>query len=384
MTLRTRRIIYIIFIFLFFVITPAVILYTAGYRYNFQKNKIQKTGIFILKSKPEEARIYLNNKIRKKTTPARIANLLPGDYLIKIEKDGYYSWEKTLPVFSRLTTFAENVFLFKKSLPAKIMDGEIDTFLLSPDKQKIVYLQTIDTGKEIWLLKLKTSKKFLLYRLSEKLNQNLKLEWGADGQKLLISSGDKVPEDSKYIVLDAETQEASVYQNLEEFYFEFKGINNKLAAAGELPNLIFIPNVPERFFAVLDQKNQNFVVRDSDSGSIVFQTKAASAAWLPGTNKILYIKDFELWIYDLNADQENLITRYSREIKKALWLSDNYILILLDNTLKIIELDERDRRNVIDFVSLESIDNFDLDAVGQKIYFTGVIGNKKGVYELEY
>ncbi len=384
MTLRSRRIIYIIFILLFLVITPTIILYTTGYRYDFRKHKIQKTGILILKSKPEGGQIYLNNKFRKEVTPARIANLLPGDYAIKIEKENYYPWEKTLPVLSRLTTFAENVFLFKKSLPAKILDGEIDSFLLSPDKQKMVYLQTIDTGKEIWLLDLKTSKKFLLYRLPEKNNQHLDFEWNETSQKILIFSGSENSKISKFIVLNVETQEASVYQNLEEFYFEFKGLNNKLVKPEQLNDFILIPDVPQKFFATLNKKEQRLTVKNSDSGYTIFQTKAEGAAWLKNTGKMLYSKDFELWIYDLYTNQENLITRYGQEIKKSLWINDNYILILLDNTLKIIELDERDKRNVIDLVTLESIDDFDLDTEKQKIYFTGIIGNKKGVFELQY
>ena len=83
MTLPFRRIVYIAFIIIFLIITPIIILYTAGYRYNFQKHRIQKTGILILKSNPAGASIYLNGELKKEKTQARIANLLPDDYNLK-------------------------------------------------------------------------------------------------------------------------------------------------------------------------------------------------------------------------------------------------------------------------------------------------------------
>lgn len=381
MSLRSRRIIYLTFILIFLLITPTIILYTAGYRYNFQKHRIQKTGILILKSRPEGAKIFLNNKLNQLTTPARIANLLPDDYLIKIEKDGFYSWQKTLPVQSRLTTFAENILLFKKTMPAQIVDGNIEFLSLAPNKQKLIYLQKQDTGQEIWLLDDKTSKKSLLYRSSD--NQTLKPEWNRDGRQILITVRDNVLKTPKYIVLDSERGGAVVYSNLSDFYFEFKDVKSNFINAPSLDDASLIDSPPQ-FITVLNQKNQSLAVIRSDSGETIFEANGNAAAWSKDGGKLLYLKNFEIWIYDLFSEQETLITRYSKEIKKALWINGNYVLVLLDNALKVIELDERNQRNVTDLLTLEKIDDYDIDNVRQKIYLIGEIGNKKGIYELPY
>ena len=383
MTLRVRRIIYSIFIFIFLIITPVIILYAAGYRYNFQKHKIQKTGVLILKSKPEGAKIFLNDKLKKTTTPARIANLLPGDYSIKIEKDDFYSWQKKLPVESGLTTFAEDVTLFKKSLPAQIVDGNIDIFSVSPNEQKLIYIQNQEMGNELWLLDFKTSKKSLLYRLSDKNNQILTAEWSKDGQKILMIIADNKLKNKKYIVLDSRTEEASVYSNLDDFYFEFKAIKNKIIDITSLDDAVLVDS-PPAFITILNKKNRDLKVTQSDSGNIVFETEADIASWSEDGEKLLYLKNFEIWIYDFSSEKDFLITRYSKEIKNALWINNNYILALFDNTLKIIELDEREQRNVTDFLTLERIHNFNIDTKNQKIYFIGAIANKKGVFELPY
>jgi uncharacterized protein with WD repeat len=134
----------------------------------------------------------------------------------------------------------------------------------------------------------------------------------------------------------------------------------------------------------LNKKIQDLKIWNIDSGDLIFETEADSAAWSKNGDKILYTKNFEIWFYSLSSEQEILITRYSKEVKKIGWINDNYILALLYNTLKAIELDERDQRNVTDLLKLDDIKNFDIDPEGQKIYFIGSLGNKKGAFGLLY
>ena len=383
MTLRSRRIIYLSFILIFVIITPIVILYTAGYRYNFQKHKIQKTGILILRSEPTGATIYLNGELRKETTPARIANLLPDDYTIRVEKENFFPWQKTLPVQSNLTTFAEDVLLFEKNLPGQVVETNSELFSLSPNKQNIVYLNSADAGDEVWLLNLKTSEKKLLYQVSEKTNSVTDFEWGNDSQKILITLAfDKPAKMKKYILLNTQTDEVTIYQKLSDFYFTFKGVSPSLADASILPDLSLSVS-SSGMIALLDKTTRDLSILDQ-SGNGVFETKADKVAWSPDGKKLLYLTDFEIWVYDSSTSEQTLISRYGQEIKKLDWINGNYIVILLGNTVKTIELDPRDQRNVADIFTLEKIDNFFIDGSKQQIYFYGVIGNQKGVFELPY
>jgi PEGA domain len=120
MAYKTRIGILIGAILVFLILAPIVVLYTAGYRYNTKKMRVEKVGIIFVRSRPSGANIYLNGKKRTETTPARLRDLLPGDYDVKISKNGYSDWEKTLPVGSELTTFAESIALFKNSVPEEI------------------------------------------------------------------------------------------------------------------------------------------------------------------------------------------------------------------------------------------------------------------------
>ncbi len=82
-----RRLIYIIFILLFCLTAPILVLYTAGYRYDLKKWAIQKTGSLSVKPWPRDAEIYLDDKLQTGFRPddtLRITNLLPGKYKITI------------------------------------------------------------------------------------------------------------------------------------------------------------------------------------------------------------------------------------------------------------------------------------------------------------
>ena len=384
MTLPFRRIVYLSFIFIFLIITPVVILYTAGYRYNFQKNKIQKTGILILKSNPAGASIYLNGELRTEKTQARIANLLPDDYNIKIEKENFYPWQKTLPIQSRLTTFAENITLFEKNLPVEVVESNSELFNLSPDKIKIVYLDKKETGDEVWLLNFKNYKKDLIYRISKDSGEIVNLEWSNNGQKILITLNSiGGTGQNKYVMLNTQTDEVLIYQKLSDFYFTFKGVPINIADASRLPDLALRSGY-SGVVAVLDKKTKNLKVLEPTTENVLFETTAERAIWSADARKLLYTVDFEIWIYDFNTSGKTLVSRYSQEIKQLDWVNENYIAILLGNTIKIIELDERDQRNVIDIIVLDEIKDFSVDPTEQKIFFSGIVGNKKGVFELPY
>jgi hypothetical protein len=384
MTLPFRRIVYLTFIVVFLLITPIVILYTIGYRYNFQTNKIQKTGILILKSNPSGAKVYLNEKLRTEVTPARIANLLPDDYTIKIERENFYPWQKTLPVESSLTTFAENITLFEKTLPAEVAETNSELFSLAPNKEKIIYLDAKETGGEVWLLNFRNNKSNLIYRISEEKSTIVNLEWSNDNQKILITVDfSDTTQSRKYIMINTDNNEISVYQKLSDFYLTFRGVPINSADAHLLPDLDVSAGY-SGVVAVLDQKTKNLSIIKPPSMDLLFEAMADKMVWSADGKKLLYTVDFEIWTYDFSTEKKTFVSRYSQEIKKIEWINENYIAILIDGTIKIVELDERDQRNVIDIITPEEIYSFFVDPVEQNIYFSGIIGNKKGVFKLPY
>jgi len=62
-----RRITYSLFIILFLIVTPLIIFYTQGYRFNFKNQHIQQTGILVISSNPKRLILPSTINILKKT-----------------------------------------------------------------------------------------------------------------------------------------------------------------------------------------------------------------------------------------------------------------------------------------------------------------------------
>ena len=205
MTLRYRRIIYLVFIAVFLIIAPIITLYSTGYRYNFKKNKIEKTGILNIDSQPRGALIYLNGQYQNKT-PARFTNLLPDRYQVKVEKDGYYPWQKDLEVKSNLTTFAKDIVLFKQNLPVNIVAGEINIFEISPNQGKIIYSLTNQNTEELRLINLKNQSDSLIQQLNNRSYNQLEfVGWSPSQNKALLK--EVIGDFNQYLIVDAVTLE---------------------------------------------------------------------------------------------------------------------------------------------------------------------------------
>src|SRR3989338_2513423 len=131
MTLKVRRMLSLIFILLFLIIAPAIILYAAGFKLSKNGLAIQKTGMFIIDSNPRGAKIFINGQIK---------NLLPGEYDLSLELDGYWGWQKKLTVNPGTSTFVDNIYLFKNSLPVQILPANLESINLSAGDNRALIL----------------------------------------------------------------------------------------------------------------------------------------------------------------------------------------------------------------------------------------------------
>ncbi len=221
MNRRTRTILFILCVFFFLLAAPSLVLYSQGYRFDFEQKKVTQTGAFYCKVFPENAEVYINDKYAKKTSmftnSALLENLLPKKYKIEIRKDGYHSWQKNLEIKERQVAEAKHVILFPKELPLEEVESKeaIDIlqviegpkekefprelaglnfkdFSVSPDKKKIAYF----TDYEIRVLFLEdhydlgksAGDTAFLARFSEKIKNVFWL----DSYYLLFSVGDKI------------------------------------------------------------------------------------------------------------------------------------------------------------------------------------------------
>ena len=132
MKLIIRHTLFGIFVLVFFIAAPVIIFYASGYRYNLAKQKIEQTGHLLVTSKPSGADVKIDGKaydqwwrallhLSPSVTPARIKNLLSGEYTIDLSLDGYWPWRRKAVVLPQQTTFATDVALLIKKDPVSVV-----------------------------------------------------------------------------------------------------------------------------------------------------------------------------------------------------------------------------------------------------------------------
>ncbi len=109
-----------------------------GYKLSFNQGSfIKATGLLSATSIPKSASVYINDRLVTATDDT--LNLPPGQYQIKIVKDGYLPWEKTADIKKEIV-YQTNATLFRAApdLTPITLTGAINP-VLSPNNSKIVY-----------------------------------------------------------------------------------------------------------------------------------------------------------------------------------------------------------------------------------------------------
>lgn len=448
MKLLYRRILALTFIAAFLIITPLLILYANGYELSLKNKGLVKTGMFILDSEPRGALIYLNGQPQtafldsilpgKKNylaTPAKVKNLTPGDYDVKIELDGYWPWQKKLSIYPGASTYAEDILLFKKDLPIPLVIGKMKKIFYSPDA---AYCVLFDGKWQLADLNDGSTKELAIE------SADPAVDWSADGKYLLIgknlieiSSGrisdlSNIINQDKYnlkfsrqagnLIFFQNKNRLFLYDNLnqeqkplltpslsEEYKINDFQINNDYSmlqvsageksyleiykTGGELAGRLNLPgsgdyrfiNPDQKLVNLYDQSHQRLYLLEplSPLKPLVDTLENVTIArWLT-PDKLFYANDFEIWLYNLGDKQKKLLTRLSDQIKQIAWHpSNNYIVYSTDQTINIIELDERVRRNFTELIKLDLIRDLQLGADGNNLFFYTEIGQQSGLYKL--
>lgn len=419
-----RRIVYILFAAVFLIITPTIILYTQGYRYNFKRGRIQKTGILIASSIPKRADIYLNGKlIEGDQTPVRVERLLPADYEIKLSKDGYHDWSKRLQILENSTTFAEDVILWKSNTPVEIGNYTIISSLNSRDNKKNAF---ITKDREVMFFDLDSGGLNRLHQIEQYENPQI-ISWSNTNKKILVKSAsnflalntesggiDLVTIDSNYELIKWDLENDNIVYGLndngvwridlftrkeelifdtyvsdflikDDTFYTLRGddIYKQVLYDSKNPEILDSIKCDDCRFVnrdfskliLLDETKQNIYIVDPNKKDKTIKREAKGISWLDD-DTLLFYNDWEIWIYHKNKPEPEIITRIGSGIKEALWHTEGrHIIFISDNKIKIIELDNRELRNMIELWPGNEIDNLVIDSKGRNLYFSNKLDN---------
>jgi len=450
MSLKTRRFLYIFFIIIFIITTPLICLYSTGYKIG-SNFIIKKTGMLILDTEPKGAKIYINGKLQNNffkkyftkknsqiTTPAKIKNILPGNYDIKIEYEGYWSWEKKLKINSGQSTFAEDIYLFKKNIPLSIINKKFNNIKISNNKKYLVAINK----KENILINLNKNNiiNYTTATSSNLIATSSNLIWSSNDKKIIINNvlfnindwqnpiilKNIIGKNIKTIKWANDSDDKILYKiknslhifNLlsgeDKILFSGKNFsdyiqkNNLLYIASEsnLGSNLIILNIDDnkilkniklssssysfinknhKLINLYDNKYKILYLIDpfSDIKPLHETINNIKEAYWINDSYLIYANDFEIWTIDINNYNRKLLTRLSQKINKIIWhYSNNYIIYSTDKEINAIELDNREKHSITKLAEYNSIQNLSLSSDGNILYFYSKIGNQNGVYKL--
>lgn len=434
---KVKNGLFLLFIFLFIIITALAWLSASGYKLNLDKpikwgRVLQKTGMLNLATLPKGAYIYLDNKPQKKTnfslfkkdyltTPIKIKNLLPGDYLLRLEKENYWPLEKRIKIEPGQTTFAEDINLFKNDSPFLISESAPGKLLISPNN----YYLYLEARGEI-------------YNIRDNLFLNTQLEAGSNGSWMknnyFFTNGQIVQTD-KDNLLDLTTIIGAGatnwrYNNFDEkIYFinqneishfdsEYKTINSLIKGEKyldyivlgsdifvitdnnkiylkkySLKNLDFLGEIElpsfgkynfigqsAQFLELYDKTNKTlYLINVNNLSEIDLINNVQSWSWL-NEEELLFTNGWEINIFNLISGQASLVTRVGENINSILYhKKGRYFIFTTNNNINVGDFKDG---SFIKILSAENIFEPVLDEKNDLLFFNATIDNITGAYKL--
>ena len=192
-----RHILFSAVAFGFIVIATIVfILYGKGYRFGFDKGKIglSGTGLLVAKSIPDGAQVFLNDNLTTATN--NTINLSPKEYRVRIFKEGYFAWEKTIKIQKEVVSKAEALLFPTAPKLESITDIGVKDMVINPSHTKIAFTVASESARRNGVYVLDMSSRPILTLQSAYtqiaddtfgiLSQS-SLSWSPDGRELIAT-----------------------------------------------------------------------------------------------------------------------------------------------------------------------------------------------------
>ena len=394
MTKKTRTILFLICLFLFILIAPSIIFYSQGYRVDINSPaggiKITQTGGLFLKIVPKQVEVFVDGKLKKKTDfffgSALIENLLPKKYKIQIKKEGYYPWEKNLEIKEKEVAEVKNIVLIPENPNFGILTKEIKDFWFSPDERKIILFEE---NEKSWGLKLfdleRNVKSHLIDEkdISREKVELFDLEFSSDSKEIFLEVG--MEEQIKHFILAidkippvlAESEEhlppfenTLTYKAVGQDIYHLNNLGHLFKNKEELTEKLFPVKLETEYALeifqdfVFLQESQTLYQFNPDSKSFEkFFEPIKDLKISPDYKKIVYFSDYEIWILFIKetsgqpqrkAGDKLFLIRLSEQIKDCFWFNSNYLVFNAGGKIKIAEIDDRDRINIVDVAEFEN------------------------------
>jgi len=307
-----------------FGVTTLLYLYTAGYRINRddQTIDIKRTGMVGAKSIPEGAKIYIDGIIFG-ATDNTIPGLEPKTYTLRMVKNGFVAWTKTVEVFPELVTDITAVLVSQSPRLEPLTNTGARSPSISPTLSKIAFFSKDATSPGVWVIPLVNEGLNLFRSNANNILEDTFYNQYSEGTSIEWSP------DEKNILIEILAGEESRFYNVD--------LTDGTAQATASPELL-----RESWRTELLEKRSDFIERIEIPEEMVAIATRTDTVWAPDNKKFLYrvvtVSEFEYRVYNMEkplpvgekVDTLVFTTSTLDPQPKVNWYSDSFHLILAE------------------------------------------------------
>lgn len=338
--------------------TTLVVFYGRGYRINLDENrlKLAGTGLLVATSTPDGASIFLNGRLTSATNTT--LNLPPGDYDVKIVKDGYLPWEKRLKIQEEIVTKGQAQLLPQAPKLESLTSIGARNPIVDPTKTRIAFsvsklsrpkngIYMLDmAGRPILTLQNAASliANDVLYTFSQSM-----ISWSPSGKELIATISSQLNPRTFILSPDKTNQEVlDETQNLPTLKTQWdkeQEEQEKAALATLTPKLAQI--VEQTFSKLAYSPDQTKILYVASQSA---KLKRVIDSPLPGSNSQPEQRTLEaghLYIYDIKEDKNFLISDKPESLSSISFMPDSFHLVFVEEgKIKIMEYDSTNKTTV--------------------------------------
>ena len=328
--------------------TTMVILYGRGYRFWFDRGRpdISGTGLLVARSDPDGAQVFVNDHLTTATNST--INLSPGEYTVRIYKEGYSPWEKKIKIQKEVVSVASALLFSTTPKLENITDIGITAPVVDPSGTEIAFNVASQSARKngIYVLDLSSRPILTLQGSSTQIVDDTTdtfskslLSWSPDGKELLATIFGGIRPVTTYL-LDAK----SFNQNPKDVTETIADVNiawEKQKTDKEKSRIFGFKPILKSLIS----ENFRIIAWSSDETKILYiasQSATLSPIILPpliganSTPEERSIQKDAIYVYDLKEDKNFRI-----DIPQPLtWFPDSKHLIFVNNhQISIMEYD---------------------------------------------
>lgn len=394
MHIRVRQVLFWVFVALFVVGAPTIVLYTAGYRINPYSGRLQRTGVIAVSTEPRGATITLNGLEQDENSPAVLQRIVAGDYTLGLTRKGYHDWSQHVSVVSGSTTYI-NTTLFAEAEPELLLEEQYQSASVSPDGRTVALLITsANVLGEVWLFDIPSRTEHQLAEFPLGTWQNLTISWSGDGASVILANdgvavagfaaNDGVAFTSDEVLI-------ATLGPLPFYNFSNNGANIELQhMISSGPPVALLPlgdytvSYRNSDIAIFhDERGHAYLLNLATNTVTSIDMPIGPLDWHEELGAFLASDAYELDIVDIQTGARTFITRQSTPITAVAWHpSGQAMFVGTQSTIIAIDRDLHTNRVATLLASNVTVEKMWIDQNERYCYFVGTQGDITGIYRL--